>query len=198
MTISVTNLRCYFYGEVGDADLEPPFIIAHCKTLSHIFDRQIPRRLYQRTDNWNLFETANGLSPADWQWNAVVVSYDAASSELVVNTIASSNPATLVAHYFAAGYLIITAAAGGKQQVRMIGDSTAPAAGSMTLALATPLTTAPTAGDVVNMFPGYDGQASTAQTKFNNYQTRFGGFPFMPVGNPSVLRITQPTGGGKK
>jgi len=51
---------------------------------------------------------------------------------------------------------------------------------------------------VVALYPGYDGQAVTAQTKFNNYQQNFGGFPFMPVGNPTVLRITQPTGGGKK
>ena len=48
------------------------------------------------------------------------------------------------------------------------------------------------------MFAGYDMQASTSINKFNNY-TNFGGFPFMPIGNLTVLRITQPTGGaGKK
>jgi hypothetical protein len=197
-TSAVSNLREYFYGEVGGADLEPPFITAQCATLSHIFDRQIPRRLYQRTDNWVLFETANGLLPANWQWNAVVVSYDAPTATLVIGTITSSNGATLTAHYFSAGYFIVTAASGGKQQVRMIGDNTAPAGGHMTLYLSTPLTTPPTAGDVVSLYPGYDGLAATAQSKFSNYQQKFGGFPFMPVGNPSVLRITQPTGGGKK
>lgn len=194
---TVANLRCYFYGEVGNAELEPPFITAECATLSHIFDRQIPRRLYQRTDNWALFETANGLLPANWQWNAQVVSYNAAAGQLVVNAITSSNGAALVQHYFAAGYLIITSAALGTQQVRMIGDNLAPVAGSMTLYLSTPLNTAPAVGDVVNLFPGYDGQAATAINKFNNYGN-FGGFPFIPVGNPTVLRITQPTGGGKK
>ena len=197
-TSTVANLREYFYGEVGGADFEPPFITAQCATLSHIFDRQIPRRLYQRTDNWVLFETANGLLPANWQWNAVVVSYDAPSATLVIGTITSSNGAALTAHYFAAGYFIVTSAGTGKQQVRMVADNTAPAGGHMTLNLSTPLTPPPTAGDVVNLYPGYDGLATTAQTKFGNYQQRFGGFPFMPVGNPSVLRITQPTGGGKK
>jgi uncharacterized phage protein (TIGR02218 family) len=197
--IIATNLRCYFYGEVGDADLEPPFITAHCKTLSHIFDRQIPRRQYQRTCNWCLFESACGLLPADWQWNAKVVSYDAATSTLVVNTLTTTNPAGtgVAAHWFAAGYLIVTAAVGGAQQVRMIGDSTAPSAGSMSLVLATPLKTEPTAGDVVNLFPGCDGQRATCIDKFDNY-THFGGMPFMPVGNPTVMRVTQPTGGGKK
>ena len=196
-TSTVGNLRCYFYGEVGSADMEPPFITAECNTLSHIFDRQIPRRLYQRTDNWALFEAANGLLAANWQWNAVVVSYNAATSTLIIGTITSTNGATLIAHYFAAGYLIITSATLGTQQVRMIGDSLAPVAGQMTLSLATVLGTAPAVGDVVNLFPGYDGQAATAIAKFNNYPN-FGGFPFIPVGNPSVLRITQPTGAGKK
>ncbi len=200
---TVSNLRAYFYGEVGEADLEPPFITSKCATLSHIFDRQIPRRLYQRTDNWCLFETANGLTPADWQWNAAVVSYDAPSATLVIGSLTQQTPGNALsnatpAHWFAAGYLVITAAADSSQQVRMIGDNTAVAGGHTTIHLATPLKSAPTAGDVVNLFPGYDGQASTALTKFNNFQTKFGGFPFMPTGNPTVLRITQPTGGGKK
>ena len=195
---TVSNLRCYFFGEVGSADLEPPFIMAKCSTLSHIFDRLLPRRLFQRSDNFCLFETANGLLPANWQWNAAVVGYTAATATLIIGTITSSNGATLAAHYFAAGYLIVTSATGGAQQVRMVSDSTAVVAGQITIYLSTPLTTAPTVGDVVNIFPGYDGQAATAATKFSNYQQKFGGFPFMPVGNPTVLRITQPSGGGKK
>ena len=80
----------------------------------------------------------------------------------------------------------------------MVSDSTAVVAGQLTMYLSTPFTNAPSVGDVVNLFPGYDGQAATAATKFSNYQQKFGGFPFMPIGNPTVLRITQPTGGGKK
>lgn len=197
-TSTVANLRCYFYGEVGEADIDPPFITAYCETLSHIFDRQVPRRLFQQPDNWALFETANGLLPANWLWNAVVVSYNAAACTLVVGTVTSTNDATVVAHWFAAGYLVITSATGGTQQVRVIADNTALAAGQITIYLSTALTTAPAAGDTVAMYPGYDGQASTAQTKFDNYQHNFGGFPFIPVGNPTVFQITQPSGNGKK
>ncbi|MDE1906159.1 MAG: phage BR0599 family protein, partial [Rhodospirillales bacterium] len=194
---AASNLRTYFSGEVGQASVEPPFIDADCATLSSIFDRNLPRRLYQRTDNWVLFEPANGLNAADWQWNALVVDYTPATSTLTVGTITSSNGATLDAHFFSAGYLIITSA-GGKQ-VRMISDNAAITGGILVLQLSTPLSASnPWAvGDVVNVFAGYDGQAATAIAKFNNY-ARFGGFPFMPIGNPSVLRITQPTGGGKK
>jgi len=72
-----------------------------------------------------------------------------------------------------------------------------PVAGQMSVYLSSPLTSVPNVGDVVNLFVGYDMQAATAIAKFNNY-ANFGGFPFMPVGNPTVMRITQPTGGGKK
>lgn len=206
-TSSAVNLRTYFFGEVGKVSVEPPFIDATCETLSHIFDRNVPRRLYQRTDNWTLFEPANGLAAANWQWNAQVVSWTAATGALVVGTLTTTNafgalltalPAGVTAaNFFAAGYIIITSAGG--QTVRMIGSNLAPSGGQLTLYLSTPLNPGnlPALGDTAKLFAGYDGQASTSIAKFNNY-TNFGGFPFMPIGNPSVLRITQPTGGGKK
>lgn len=204
-TSSAVNFRYYFYGEVGKCTTNPPFLQASCSTLSNIFDRNIPRRLYVQTDNWALFETPNGLLPANWEWNAVVVSYTAATGVLIVGTVTTTNaygtalaglPATVTAaHFFAAGYCVITT--GGTGQVRMISDNLAPGAGLITLYLATPLNTAPNVGDVVNLYAGYDMQSSTAINKFNNY-INFGGFPFMPIGNPTVLRITQPTGSGKK
>jgi hypothetical protein len=189
------NFRTYFFGEVGKANVEPPFIDADCMSLNHIFDRQLPRRLYVRTDNWVLFEGANGLVPANWKWSGQVVSYNAANSTLVVSTITSTNGAALTANWFTAGYCVITT--GGVLQARMIGSNTAPAGGSMTIYLSSPLFTVPNAGDTIQMYAGYDMQSATAINKFNNY-ANFGGFPFIPIGNPTVLRIQQPSGSGKK
>ena len=189
------NLRCYFAGEVADVSLDGPILTASCSSLSWIFDRTAARRLYQNNDNWVLFEAANGLAPANWEWTGVVVSYAAATSTLVIGTIASTNTATLIASYFAAGYIQVTHA--GASQYRMISDNTAPAAGQITLYVSNPFTTAPVAGDTVAFFAGYDGLASTAINKFNNYGN-FGGFPFIPVGNPFVLKISNNYGGGKK
>jgi hypothetical protein len=199
-TSTVANLGAYFYGEVGDADLEAPFIIPDCKTLSHLFDRQIPRRLFQQPDNWCLFEPANGLRPEDWQWNGQFYSYDPARNTLVVGNVASTNPLPVVAHWFACGYMVVTSAKTGAVQIRRIADSNAliPIGNLVTIYLAEPFASPPAVYDVVNLFAGYDGQASTAASKFDNYQKGYGGFPFIPVGNPSVLQITQPTGGGKK
>jgi len=124
-----------------------------------------------------------------------VVSYDVPGAALIIGTITSTNAATLNAHFFAAGYLAVTHA--GATQYRMIADSTASAGGQITLALTSPLVTAPSAGDIVALYPGYDGQAETAINTFNNY-ANFGGFPFIPTGNPFVLRIPTNTGTGKK
>jgi uncharacterized phage protein (TIGR02218 family) len=193
---SVSNLRCYFAGEVGTCDSEPPFISVDCASMSSIFERTIPRRLYQANCNWVLFESNCGLDIAAWTWTAAVVSYNASTSTLIVGTITSSNGATLAAHFFFAGYVQITTA--GVKQSRMVSDNLAISGGQVTLYLAQPLLNAPSAGDVVKMFPGCDGQRTTCNTKFSNY-SRFGGFPFMPVGNPSVLRVnTNQGGGGKK
>ena len=192
---SATNLQCFFAGEVADASLAGPIITANCASLSWIFDRTAARRLYQNSDNWVLFETANGLNASDWKWTAVVVSYTAATATLVLGTIASTNSATLTASFFAAGYVAVTHA--GATQYRMISDNTAPAAGQITVYVGQAFTTAPVAGDTVAMYAGYDGQAVTALNKFNNYG-KFGGFPFIPVGNPFVLKISNNYGGGKK
>ena len=199
------NFRTYFWGEVGKVSVEPPFIDATCMSLNHIFDRQIPRRLYIWTDNWVIFETANGLSPANWEWTGTVVSYNPATSVLVVGSLATTNaygatlgsvPASVGAtNFFAAGYCVITTS--GALQARMIGSSAAPSGGTVTLNLSTPLFNNPNVGDAVQIYAGYDMQASTAINKFNNY-ANFGGFPFIPIGNPTVFRIQQPTGSGKK
>ncbi|MBU6409386.1 MAG: phage BR0599 family protein, partial [Verrucomicrobia bacterium] len=198
---NVTNLRCYFSGEVSEIALDGPIITATCESLSWMFDRTAARRLYQNNDNWNLFEPANGLAASDWQWNATVVSYDAPTATLVIGAIAANNQGlngatVLAAHYFAAGYAQITT--GAATQYRMVGDSTAIAGGEITVSLAQALSTVPNVGDAVKIFAGYDGQYETAIGKFAN-GPKFGGFPFIPVGNPFVLKITQPAyGPGKK
>lgn len=195
------NIRCYFSGEVSTVSMDGPILSAQCSSLSWIFDRTAARRIYQTNDNFNLFEPANGLTASDWQWNAVVVSYDAATATMIIGTISANNSdlnggTTLAAHYFSAGYIQITT--DGDDQYRMVSDSTAVAAGQITVQLSSPLQTAPAVGDTVKIFAGYDGQYETAISKFSN-GPKFGGFPFMPVGNPFVLKINQNAyAGGKK
>lgn len=197
---NVAIINTYFAGEVGNVSMDGPELTAACMSLSWIFDRTAARRIYQNNDNFNLFEPANGLTASDWQWNALVVSYSAATATLVIGTISANNAGlngatSLVANYFSAGYLQVTT--GGTTYYRMVSQSTAKASGQITVQLASPLTVAPNVGDTVAIFAGYDGQYETAISKFSN-GANFGGFPFIPVGNPFVLKITQNPNGGKK
>ena len=194
---NVGNLRCYFSGQVSRVPtMKRPFISAECNSLNKIFDRNIPRQLFQPGCNWVLFESNCGLLPANWKWTAVVVSYNAATSTLVLGTIASTNTATVVAHYFGAGYVQITTA--GNRQTRMVSDNTVIAGGQMSVYLSQPLFTAPSAGDAVALYPGCSGRyAEDCTAKFNN-AGQFGGFPFMPVNNPTVFKLANNGSGGKK
>lgn len=191
----VSNLRCYFAGEVGKVDAEPPFLTADCVAMASIFNRNIPRRLYQPNCNWVLFEPNCGLLPANWTWTGVVVNYSATASTIVVNTLASSNATAIVAHFFAAGYLGVTT--NGVTSYRMMGDNSALAGGQITIYLAQPLVTPPNVGDAVTLLPGCDGLCSTCLNTFNNY-AKFGAFPFIPVGNPTVFQQPQSNGSSKK
>lgn len=193
---AVSNLRCYFNGEITKCDTDGPFLSATAQSLSSLFDRQIPRRLIQPGCNWILFEGKCGLLQADWQWTGEVSDYDPDLLTLTLTSVTSTNAAALVAHFFAGGFLSV--GVGNAAQYRMIVDSTAVAGDSLQLVLANPFTTAPGAGVTVTFHPGCDGMVSTCRNKFNNF-VNFGGFPFTPAANPSMFQTTQAAyGGGKK
>jgi hypothetical protein len=193
-----TNLRPLFSGEVGATQSEGPFLNARAVGIGGFLDRKIPRQLLQPTCNWALFESLCGLLPADCKWSGQVAEYNAGAGELLVENVArvGGDPVTLVEHFFAGGYLIH--GAGALAQCRMVGDSSAASGGSLTLVLGTPFAEAPEVGATVYFHPGCDGLADTCKNKFNNY-SRFGGFPLMPIGNPSALKVSQNvSSGGKK
>ncbi len=53
-------------------------------------------------------------------------------------------------------------------------------------------------GDYLEFSVGCDGQYTTCKDKFSNL-SNFGGFPFMPLSNPSMLKVSQNvSSGGKK
>lgn len=194
---AATNLKCYFSGEINSCDTDGPYLNATAASLSHWFDRQIPRRIYQTGCNWILFEPKCGLLAANWKWQGVVTAWNATTSVLTLGTVVSVasplNTATLAAHFFAGGYMTIGAGTG--IQYRMVTDSTAVSGAALSLTVSTAFKTAPQVGDVVSFFPGCDGDRTTCGVaKFNNFGN-FGGFPFVPASNPTIAQqFTLPTG----
>lgn len=195
---AASNLRTVFVGEVESAEFEGPYIHATCKSLSPIIDRRVPRWLMQPHANCALFDTKCGLNRDDWKWQGTVSAFNAATMELALSSVSrvTGSPVTLSLHYFAGGYLVL--GSGASQQVRMISDSTAEVAGALTLVVASPFTTNPAVSATVFFHPGCDGRyAETCIAKFNN-GPKFVGFPFMPPGNPSLIKVSKNVGGGKK
>ena len=60
--------------------------------------------------------------------------------------------------------------------------------GSIEITLSTPLNRIPAVDEEVFLFPGCDGKKGTCSVKFGNFNA-FGGFPHMPVGNPSMVKM---------
>jgi uncharacterized phage protein (TIGR02218 family) len=181
---SATHLRELFSGEISECNSEGPFLSVTAKSLSSVFDRQTPRRLYQAGCNWNLFEPGCGLSSDAWKFTGTITGYDPVSMTF---TVASVSPAIPADHFFAGGYLYFGSV------YRMITDSV-----GATVTIASPLLSTPSVGSQIYFYPGCNGDYSTCKNKFNN-ASRFGGFPFIPVGNPSMINVKQDTGGsGKK
>jgi hypothetical protein len=188
---TAANLRALFAGEVSDCTTEGPFLSVTAKSLSSVFDRPVPRRLYQIGCNWNLFEAGCGVSAGSWQWEATVVSYDQESLMLTTNAVYwGSSPATPEDHLFAGGYLTIG------DQTRLIADSQM-VTGNLVLTIAAPFVTAPNVGDRFNVWPGCPGDYQTCAWRFHN-ASRFGGFPFIPVGNPTIVNVSQTSSGSAK
>jgi hypothetical protein len=52
-------------------------------------------------------------------------------------------------------------------------------------------------GQAVGIFPGCDGRFETCESKFNNREN-FGGHPFVPAANPSLVKLSSAINGGKK
>lgn len=195
---TATNLRAMFVGEVDGVKPDGAFLKAEASSLGSIFERRFPRRLIQPTDNWALFESENGLLLTDWEWTGFVTSYNSGTMQLVLNTVSRvvGSPVTLSAGFFAGGYMRF--GSGAAAQYRGVAQSTAESGGNITLTIAMPFVTNPVATNQVWFYPGYNGQMSQALAKFGNAD-RFGGFHLMPVGNPSLIKLSQDiTSGGKK
>jgi hypothetical protein len=197
---TASNIQALFVGEIESASPDGPFIKAVARSLASIHERRIPRRLIQPSCNSSLFEPAPwcGVDREDWHWIGTVASYNSSTLELALSGVAKSFgvPPIEVIHFFAGGYLEISFVTG--KVYRAIADSTAETGGTIVLVLGSPLITAPAAGLAVDFFPGCDGSYATCRDKFGN-SARFVGFPWMPVGNPSLVKVSKNvSAGGKK
>lgn len=177
-----------FYGYLTRITKDGPFFTLEAVGAGSLFERRFPRTLLQPGDNWEIFSDANGLDIADWTFTAEATSQSGTVVTLDSFTWPGGALPTIGADYFALGY-IVRPSTGEKIPIL---SSTAISAGEVELTLATAPTPAvsgtESGGNAWSVIPGYDGTLETATDKFAN-EDYFGGFPFAPATNPSLVPV---------
>jgi len=183
--------RRIFSGEVTRVKMDGPLITARAAQVGNLFERKVPRVLLQPTCNYALFDGACGLNKDDWKYRGYVLATLLNPSRIHLRSLARVTGTWVQPdlHWFAGGWIEL--GSNTDFESRFIADaSTYDASGNgfIELTLSTPLGRTPASDEEVYLFPGCDGKRGTCKDKFGNY-TRFGGFPHMPVGNPSMVKM---------
>jgi hypothetical protein len=188
-----------FTGEVQSLSVKGSVFKAKLVPGGLVFSRKIPNFLIQPGCNHGLFSVGCGLSQAAYEFTASVSDpgtpgypYTFTLSGLA-RTAGGALP-TLAEHY-AGGW--IEFGSGGTLERLPILRSSSVSAGVLTVTLSRDPIVFPSVSAPVKLWPGCDGRWDTCRSKFGN-GVNFGGHPLMPVGNPSLLKISTGVAGGKK
>lgn len=192
-TFSNVVATVLFRGELGPVTTDGPFLKSDCEALPGVLNRKVPRRVFQRRCNFAVYDADCGADPAAFTTAALVVGAVTGANTVVLQSAGTAwTGSTFPVGRFAGGLLIV--GSGASQILRFVIASTVPdGSGHMALTLATPVTLANAAA--VSIRPGCDGTLATCTGVFNR---KHGGFPNMPVGNPSMIKVSTAVGGAKK
>jgi hypothetical protein len=214
--MNATNVQQMFSGNCLKTNRNGNKVTASCKMGAAVFETQLPLLVRGVScphlrgsvgDGSHLIsQGCTGpdaiMKRAAWKCTGLVANpinngfpYQLALSSLTgvgASAIAALAGTGVFVNWFAFGWVEI--GAGANIQRRAIVGSTVIVGGAITLSLHRYLSTLPTLGATVTIYPGCDGQYATCQSynaatnptgKFGN-QNNFGGDPFTPTGNPSV------------
>ncbi len=194
----VVAVDSVFSGEVTRVAIRGAMITAQVSPGGNRWAAQWPRWLRGPTCNATVFHDGCNLDPAAWRWTARVLGPVSAQwpYQLTLAGVTASGPIALAdADAFALGW--IEWGAGAATQRRPIVASTALASGQTTVTLGRWFSSAPLPDDAVALTPGCDQQWTTCQKKFAN-KLNFRGHPFIPAGNPTLVKRSDSGSGGKK
>lgn len=185
-------------GEVASAKVRAKRITARAVSDGTVFDRKVPRCYLQPGCNHAVFSPGCGLDPAAWVHTAVMSNPGAVGWPFIftLNTLSRAGGAALsAANAFAGGWL--EAGAGSNLQRVPVLASSEAVGGGLDVTLSRDPSPWLAAGAAVRLYPGCDGKRTTCQTRYDNY-LNFGGDPFVPTGNPSLIKLSEDAAGGKK
>jgi hypothetical protein len=188
-----------FTGDIIGLSVKGSKLTAKAVSAGTVFDRVFPRFRMQVGCNHALFSAGCGLANANWEFTATVsnpgtigypFTFDLTGLTRTIGVLP-----TVTAGWFAGGWAEF--GSGATLSRRSIVNNTANIAGALTITLARDPIPFPAPFSSVKLYPGCDGAKATCQTKFSNY-ANFGGHPFLPPTNPSLVKLSQNVGGGKK
>lgn len=195
---SVTDAVTVFTGEAIQATLRGLEITARFAPGGMRLDGQVPRQLRGPTCSATLFHDGCGLLPADWRWQAAVAGPVVSDWPFQLTVVGLAGPqarARAGADWFVGGW--IEWGTGSALQRRPVVASAVPVGDSCVLTLGAWFEGLPAPGDPIALYPGCDQQRVTCQIKFYNY-LNFRGHPFIPAGNPTLVKRSDSGSGGKK
>lgn len=185
-----------FVGEIASVKVQGSKLTAKAVTAGTVFDRKIPRFYLQVPCNHALFSPGCGLNKDDWRFTAELLTAPSAAYPFALSLHSLAGPdVDFAEHWFSGGW--VEFGAGAALQRRAILNSTTVTVGALTVWLNRPFDPLPEADDEVALWPGCDLRYETCQAKFGN-GLNYGGHPFLPAANPSLVKLSQPVAGGKK
>ena len=187
---SSATAKSRFYGDVWSVTSD---YMATAVPFGNLFDRKFPRFLLSVSDNYTQFSAPTKLAASAFVIPAQIKGVvDHGSQTLLVTSALGFAKAT---DYFAGGWL--ETGTGPTIEKRGILHSAPSGTTDVTLTIDRPLIKAAN-NQTLTMYPGYDGNIDTCETKFNN-RINFGGHAYIPDVNPGVKAVkAKNTSGGKK
>jgi hypothetical protein len=183
-----------FIGKVHKPRGRRPWLSFDAVHLLQDLDADVPTMLIQGADNNELFSPESGLSEANWTFTANVVSASLSGASITISTLARAlGVPAIPAGYFRFGR--VWKGSGSAYQSRTIVNSTEISGGQLIINLGQPFDGVVTGG--LSLSPGYSGDPEEMRAKFGGY-TRVCAFPFVPIGNPELIAVTQEQKTGKK
>jgi len=187
--------RVLFTGEAVSASVRGSVASVACVPGGTVLDRRLPGMRVQAGCNHALFSVGCGLLRSDWTFTATVLTPGTPgwpyAFELQALARVTGAAPTYTADWFAGGWLEISG-----QRLPIL-RSTLPASGVFTVTLGGDPSPFPVIGQPVTLFPGCDLRSGTCSAKFGNF-LNFGGHPFVPLANPSLVKLSSGLAGGKK
>lgn len=165
----VTSYRKIFAGYIRQVKFQNKIASVNCEGRSGKLRGKLPQFLFQSFCNYSLFDESCSLNSADYRETATVT--------VSGSTLVSATFATHADGYYNDGKVMVDT------DMRLITSHT-----TNTITLQFPFDTRLVTGGSVDIWPGCTKSPAACKDKFNNI-VRFGGFPYIPNKNPTLVGI---------